>query len=509
MAANGAAPLDASMSTLPPSRSRSSELWRPVRLDQPTAGSMATRGAWGILGTASQGGLRFAANLMVGRIAGPVTLGVFQGAISVALLLSLLWPTSIGSAAAKFLARSRGAGDPVETSAIAAHLGRRSLQVTAPLAVVAAGWWWFHDPGAAPLDIMSVALLFVGYSGYAFTRGVQYGVGQVPRGTQWDVISSALGLAGIVLLLVAGVRGLALLLPLAMSYGIYTLACWPHGATSRPEVRLRREIDGFITLAAVGSVVSSGFLQLAMIVAKATVSPEEAGLFAAAMTLATPASLLAGTLSLVLFPTMAEAWGRGRMDQFRAQTDLATRGLFSVMVGIFGSLALCSRLIVQVLWGDQFTGAAVVLPILLAAVCFSTLGVSSVNAIMTAGRRGMRITTTGGILGVSVGALVWLLTVPGWGITGIAVGYLVGTAISFTIAFTLAWRQGGHHWALLTARTLTAFVLLGALCIVSAQQAWSAPTQVGVTVGFLAVWAAVSGSDLRRAWPGRSPGAGR
>ena len=333
---------------------------------------------------------------------------------------------------------------------------------------------------------------------------MQYGVGQVRRGTQWDVIASGLGLVGMTMLLLVGVRSLALLLPLAASYGIYTLACWPHGVTGTLRPALRREIDGFVTLAAVGSVVSSGFLQLAMIVAKGTVPPRQAGLFAAALTLATPASLLAGSLSLVLFPTMAEAWGSGRREQFRVQTDLATRGLFSVMVGIFGALALSSRFLVGLLWGERFADAAVVLPILLLAVRFSTLGVPSVNAIMTAGRSGMRITTGGGVVGLLVGALVWVLGLPAGGIVCIAGGYLAGTAVTFTISFTVSWVRGGHHWGVLIARTLTAMVLVAGVCAWSAHVRWGSLAQILASAGFLLVWGAASLPDLRRALPRRA-----
>ena len=464
---------------------------------------MAARGLWGIVGTASQGSLRFASNLLVGRIAGPVALGVFQGSISVALFLSLLWPTSIGSAAAKFLARSRGAGDQDQTRAVAAHLGRRNVQVTALLAPLAGVLWFLHEPGSDLVGALSVAILLAGYSGYAFTRGVQYGVGQVRRGTLWDVMASALGLVGMLALLLQGVRGPVLLLPLAASYGVYTLACWPHGVSNSLRGDLRREIDGFVTLAAVGSVVSSGFLQLTMIVAKATVTPSEAGLFAAALTLATPASLLAGSLSLVLFPTMAEAWGSGDKVRFSAQTDLATRGIFAVMIAIFGSLALSSRFIVHTLWGERFSGSAEVLPILLAAVCLTTLGVSSVNAVMTVGQRGMRITTAGGFVGVAVGALVWLVAVPSYGIVGIALGYLAGTSVLFTIAFALCWRQGGHRWGWLVARTAVGIAAVGALTLWSAQEQWGTSAQVLLTAAFLVVWGAASIRDLRKALRGR------
>ena len=475
------------------------ELFRPVELGRPTGGTMATRGAWGLLGTASQGGLRFVSNLVVGHVVGRAALGVFQGAISVALLLSLLWPTSIGSAASKFLAQSRGAGNHTQTAAVAAHLARRNIQVTLALAVAAAGYWRWHSPGASVLDLVSLAALLVGYCGYAFTRGVQYGVGQVRRGTLWDAIASSLGLVALLVLVLAGVRGLPLLLALAVSYGLYTVACWPHGAHGTLDRPLRREIDGFITLAAVGTLLSSGFLQLAMVVARATASADDAGLFAAAMTLATPASLLTGSLSLVLFPTMAEAWGRGNREQFRIQTDLATRGLFSVMIGVFGVIVLCSRLIVDVLWGESYEGSATVLPILLTAVCLSTLAMSSTNAIMIMGPWGLRVMTAAGVVGVVLGILVWWLTADSWGIIGIAVGYLCSNAVIFTVNVGLCWRLWRHRWTSLAARTVLAAAGVAGLTWLSADNAWGGALQVVLAAAFLAVWLTACLPDLRMA----------
>ena len=81
-----------------------------------------------------------------------------------------------------------------------------------------------------------------------------------------------------------------------------------------------------------------------MIVAKNT-GGEDAGQFAAAMATATPASLLAVSLSLALFPSLAEFWARGDHVGFLAQTDKAARSLQVVMVSILGSLAICSRLV--------------------------------------------------------------------------------------------------------------------------------------------------------------------
>ncbi|MDR6862294.1 lipopolysaccharide biosynthesis protein [Phycicoccus sp. 3266] len=479
-------------------------LFRPVRLDRPVTTSMATRGLLGLMGTGSQGALRFLSNALVGRLAGPAVLGAFQGAISLAMLLSLLWPTTTGSAAAKFLARARGAQDPEQARAVAAHLSRRTVQAGLLLGVAAAPLWWFTSgedvsvPGA-----LCVVLLVLGYSGYAFSRGVQYGVGEVWRGTVWDVMTSSLGLVATGIALAAGVRGPALLLPLACTYGLYTFAGWPHGSRGTLDRDLRREIDSFVALGAAGSIASAGFLQLSMLVVKAVSDKAEAGHYAAAMTLATPASLLAGSLSLVLFPSMAEAWGRADVEGFRRQTDQATRALFVTMVAVFGTLALCGRLVVALIWGSAYVETGRLLPVLLAAVLATTLGVASVNAITTGERRGMLLTTLASLAGMLVGVVAWLLLVPSMGPMGVALGYLAGTTIIAGVPFVATWRRYGHEWAGLVLRLLVAVVAVGAACVVGWQQQWGAVAQLGTAVLFLAAWLVAGRGEVRTLVGGR------
>ena len=105
---------------------------------------------------------------------------------------------------------------------------------------------------------------------------------------------------------------------------------------------LRSELDQVVLLGVAGSVASSGFLQISMIVAK-NLDAAEAGQFAAALTTATPASLPAASLSLVLFPALAAAWGRGDKALFRPQPDQAKRALALAMLTVLGSLSLGSR----------------------------------------------------------------------------------------------------------------------------------------------------------------------
>jgi putative peptidoglycan lipid II flippase len=439
-------------------------MFRGLVLDEP---SITTRTQGLVLSTTgliAQGLLRFATAFLIGHIAGKAELGIVASAIATATILALLWPTTTGSAASKFLARARGAGRTDHILQNTAHLRARTLQTAVVLSLTSIPVWLVIDDGTVG-GAVSVAALTLTYSGYNFVRGVQFGAGQVARATAWDVASVMLGLGLLAGLLTLGVRGPALVLPLVATYGVYTLAGWPWAAQGRPEREARRELDTFVALGAVGSLASTGFLQLSQITAKLTAGNAEAGQYAAALNLATPASMLAASVSLVLFPSMAEAWGRGDVIDFHAQTDRALRALAFVMVGVFGSIVLASRLLIELIWGERYVGAADVLPILALAVLATNLGVASVNAITTRSQRGMWWTTGASLLGLMVGSLVWLLTTQSLGITGVAVGYLCGTVVIATIPTAIVWRQAKHRWAGVFGRVALALTLMVVLVL--------------------------------------------
>ncbi|WP_347351415.1 hypothetical protein [Intrasporangium sp.] len=471
-------------------------LIRPVRLDEPTHGSITTRGLLGLTGVASQGLLRFVTNALVGRLAGTVALGIVQSAISLGTLLALMWPTSTGSAASKYLALARGAGDQEQVRAVAGHLSRRTVQAAVVLALSAVPLWMALH-GADLVGGLLLAVWVAGFSVYSYTRGVLFGVGQVHRATLWDVASTVTGLAALVVVLATGARGLWLLLPMALSYAAYAAGGWPHGARGGLDRRLRSEIDRFVTVGTMGTLASSGFVQLSVVAATRVASREDTGYYAAALTLATPSSLIAAALSLVLFPTMAEAWGRGDEAAFRRQTDLATRSLVVAMVGVLGVLALLSRLVVQLVWPPDFAPAADLLAVLLAAVLMTTVGVGAVNALNTSTPRGIYVSSGASLLGMLVGVAAWFVLPARLGIMGVAVGYLLGTTLVGGVPLVVVWVTRRHRWTMLAVR------FVGAAALVAWAVWWSrsqpAATQLLVTVAFALGWAALSWKDIRTA----------
>jgi len=458
--------------------------------------SMARRGVLSTVGVAVQGAARFVMNVLIGRIGGPSVLGSVASAISTAQLFSLLWPTTTGSAASKFVAQARGKGAPAQASAVAAHLAKRTIQAGLLLAITSVPIWILVDHGGLA-GAGAVAALVIGYSGYSFTRGLQYGAGQVPRATAWDVTTGVLGLAGVLALLILGVRGILVILPLAAAYILFAVAGWPWGANGHPAPALRREMDSFVALGVAGTVASAGFLQLSMIVARLTDGVANAGQYAAALALATPPSLLAMSLSLVLFPSMAEAWGRRDVEGFKRQTDRATRALVTTMTAIFGPIALCGSLIVAVIWGNQYGHAATLLPILLLAILANTMGVACTNSLTSRSHRGMVTSTVSSLTGMTVGLLLWALLAPRWGTLGVAIGYLGGTILIAAIPIVIVWRRDGHRWkglAFRLAAGLAALVSLLALERTVSPSPWLEPV---IALAFIAGWLMLMRNDVR------------
>lgn len=472
-------------------------MFAPVRIDEPTRTSLASAGTLSTVGLLAQGVLRFATAFLVGRLAGEAELGVVASAIATATILALLWPTTTGSAASRFLAGARGAHDPTELRATAAHLRRRAVEATVLLALAALPVWVLVDGGSWS-GAVSVAALTLAYAGYSFTRGFQFGVGQVPRAIAWDLTSVALGLAGLAGLLLAGVRGPALVLPLVLAYGVYAVAGWPYSVAGRPARQRRRELDGFVALGAVGSLASTGFLQLSQIVAKLVGGDAAAGQYAAALYLATPASMLAAALSLALLPSLAETWGRGDRAAFHAQTDRAMRAFSVVIVAIFGSVIVCSRALVEAIWGDAFSRAADLLPVLVAAVLVTNLGVVSVNALTSRSRRGMRITTGASLGGMAVGMTVWVVAAMRMGVDGVALGYLCGTVVIATIPVVAAWRSGGHAWGLLFGKIAVGGAVIGAVAVVQRLEDLPLLLDPVLAAGFLLVWWLLNRAEVAR-----------
>ncbi|WP_034240669.1 polysaccharide biosynthesis protein [Saccharomonospora iraqiensis] len=446
------------------------------------------------LGIAIQGLVRFVYSLLIGRTLPPGFLSATNSAISTALLATMLWPTSIGAAAAKFLARE--SQDPELRSALTHHLARLAI-VTSTALGVGAGLLTslLLSPGDATTGVL-VALLTTGWSGYTFVRGVQYATGRVLRATVWDALSFVVAVAGLVLVLLLG-HTAWLLVPLTVGYAVYTVAGWPRCRPGPVSRELRREINRFVAWGVLASLATGGFLQLTMVLAEQTGDAVSADAYAAALTLATPASMLGSVLGLLLLPSLSAAIGRGDLAAARGQTDLAHRMLVVATGAVFGTLVVGSRLVVGLLW-PGLSEAVPVLEVLLAATFLLTLCTVVTESIRSYDHEGARVVALSRTAGFVVGLGTVLVLMPTLSVFGIAIGYLAGMAVTGLVPVAVVWRRDRQSWALLHLKIAGGAALAGFL-------SWARPDTGGpgwidpvLALAFLAAWLTVHRTDVVR-----------
>jgi O-antigen/teichoic acid export membrane protein len=453
---------------------------------------VAVRGLVSAAGIAVQGLVRFVYSLLVGRTLPVGFLSATNSAISTAMFASLLWPTSLGAAATKFVARE--AGNIPLRIALTRYLARLSLLTSTVLGVVAGLLTYFVLSPSQLVTAISVALLTVGLAGYTFVRGVQYATNRVLRATVWDVLSFIVAVGGLVLVLVFDLHSL-LLLPITAGYALYAVAGWPRSSAGRVDPVLRSEINRFVAWGVLGSLATGGFLQLTMVLAHQTGDVVSADAYAAALTLATPTSMVGGVLSLLLLPSLSGAVGRGDLDAVRRNTDVAQRGLIAVVGGVFGVLVVGSRLVVALIW-PELSAAVPVLEILLVATFLLTVSTVSSESIRSYNEHGARVValirTSGFLVGLGVAAAL----IPTLSVTGIAIGYLAGMVITGCLPPALVWRRDGHRWTGLMLRVLVGAVLAAVLVWLRHRTTGSGWVDVAMVVAFAIGWMLLHRADL-------------
>ncbi len=447
-------------------------LARRVQVSEPVAPLTLThRGSLSVAGIAVQGLVRFSYSLLIGRFLPAGFLSATNSAISSAMLTSLFWPTSIGSAAGKFIARE--GQHPALRGQLASYLAQVSILTSIPLASAASvvTYFWLH-PGDAITAVL-VGLLVLGWAGYTFVRAVQYATDRVARASLWDFLAFLVAVLGLVAVLLLG-QTEWLLAPISACYLLYTLAGWPRESPGSDATRisrhrlpqpLRHEINSYIAWGAVSSVATGGFLQLTMVLARQTGTVQAADAYAAALTLATPASMLGTVVSLMLLPALSAAVGRGDLRAAHRQTDAASRGMVALMGAIFGVLAMLSHTILAVLW-PQLVSAATILEILLAATFLVTIATPAVETINSHSRNGAKIVAGIRVLGLLVGLAVTALLVPTESATGVAWGYFWGMVVTGLLPLIVVAVRYSHRWGGLLLRT-TLGVALGIALLVA------------------------------------------
>ncbi|RZS67910.1 O-antigen/teichoic acid export membrane protein [Agromyces ramosus] len=391
------------------------------------------------VGVAVQGLARFGYSILIARFVGAEPLALVNTLISLSIILSLLWPTAAGNAAGTFLARAlrNGRSPQYVLRLLWGSTALASVAIVVVGAVIAVVFI-----GADPVETAGMIALTLAWSAYILTRGVRMGLGQVGAAATWDAITAFISLALLALVIASG-QTVLLLWPLTVGYAIFALAAVPAmrraGRDRSPDTAsASADVWHLIAWNSVGLIASNGLIQFSMVFAFANSGAEEAGMFAAAIALATPASMLAQAVSQVLIPRYAH-W----LEEDRAEARRHHLRVMAAMTGIllvaFGLVALVAPWLVPLLYGPGYEDAVPLLRLLLVGVFLFSIGLIASSFLITSWRT-MSATVAAGI-GSVLGVVVMAATSGALGgAFAAAFGVIVGTGASALLSVGWSFR---------------------------------------------------------------------
>ena len=392
--------------------------------------SSALLSTWGI---GVQGLTRLAYTVLIGRFFGTDDLGHASALMSLSIFAALLWPTAAANTVSRFLAVH--AGDAAGTAAVERAL-RRSLVLsslvlavaTVPVARLLGNGWGLSASAAA---------LVVAYGAYAYVRGAQLGRHRATAVAVWDTVASAVALGALLIVCATG-RGVLVLLPLAVGYAVFAVAGRARGPRldgGGPSSHLMR----FAAWNVLAGLTTNGLLQIAMITAQLVDPGRGAGVYAAAFTLATPASMLGQAVSQVVVPAFARRTGTSLRDPGVLRLVLVF-GVVSTVA--FGVVALLAPWLLSVAYPAEAEGAVPLLRFLLLGVLVFTVGLVPSALLLAAGRS--RQVALASVSGFVVGLAVVPAVAAHAGVQAGSVGFLVGSSINLVVVLVLASRRSGE-----------------------------------------------------------------
>ncbi|GAB3266085.1 hypothetical protein GCM10027448_43050 [Nocardioides dilutus] len=439
---------------------------------------------WSVAGTVAQGLTRLGFSVLVGRVAGPHTLGDVGLLVSLATFLALCGPQAIASTAARLVAATRGVDDDV-----VAHLAVRVALTTAVvLGLLAAGVSLLLGNGR--LLSLECGGLVVAYSSYLVVRGIRIGRGQFATAALWDALGSTVALSLVMLALLTE-RSELLLVPLIVGYLVAGLRGWPHpGDTASAEVR-----RSLVRHAAWGTVFVlswAGLLQLTMVIAGSRAEAAEVGLYTAALALATPGALLAVAVRTAFVPELAELHAAGHERQLSKRVDRLMRGTVLIALPPFAVAGLLASPLLRLVFGADFQSADRYLVPLLFGTALSA--VTAHQAWLLNGPAwGVRVLAVSALAALCLGVVITVAGAESYGMAAASTGFLAGSVLFTLVPYVVVWVRSGQRWGWLTVRAAAGYTAWLAMI----QVADGDPARVVASASFVLGWLVLNLGDLR------------
>lgn len=391
--------------------------------------SFADQAVYSVIGIGLTGVSRFAYTVVIGRILGADMLAAVSAALALTTIVSSIWPTGLGASGAHHVATKLSQGQSFQR--LVRHLEMSFLASAAAIVLVTIGYsaLSFHETA---VFFAAVVVLAVSYSGYILARSLQLAVGQARRAAAWDAINAAISLLGLMIVLLLR-QPQFVLWPMALGFVVFMVQALVdlrgRAQIGTAEVAVPGKAIAITTIwNSVSLLTSNGLIQFSMLIVFVAEPHASSGLFAAAMSLATPAAMLSQALSQVLIPRIS-AWRVTEADHGRRQYARIFWALGALFTVVFGAVIALAPLVVAVFYGKNFADAVGMLIILLAGMWAFSIGIVA-TACLLAHRR-ERLVALVSASSFVIGFVTILLSAGpfGWGLAsamGVALGYAVG-----------------------------------------------------------------------------------
>lgn len=384
------------------------------------------------MGVLVQGAVRFVYTTWIGNTSD--VLAEVSAVLSLAVYFSLFWPAGAGVAAMRFIPAAKLGGPPLGG---VMQLLRQSFWVASAVAAAVSFPISYHFTG----DVAAAAaatLLVITYGAYTFTRGALLGKGRATKASVFDVVSAAVAF-GVLLAVTSGSAPWALLLPLSIGYGLYGLLAWPRERGKALEAHQRRQVLSFTGYAIFGLVAAGGLLPAVMLFVQTFDAKEKADLFAAALTLATPANMLAQSLNQVLVQYFS-----GRAAAHALETRQQAIVIFGLSVfgfaAVFGALIVLAPWLMGVIFPGRYQDGVLTLQILLAVVSVSSLTAVPGAYLMASGRH--RVYSIASFCATAIGIVAMAVLAPAQGLEGAIAGFAIGASVAAVSVASFAFLVG-------------------------------------------------------------------
>ena len=382
----------------------------------------------------------FVFNFLVGRTFGAGVLGKVNITINFCLIITIFISNFFGSAGNKFLAEFRGSRDSdsfLYTLKIILFGSSGILLITG--IVLFFLWDYLSVKFSLPSELFFPIILYIFLRTiYILFRRVFYGMDLVKQYAQNEIFSALIMLTSIFYLCYNNlsdflVHAYIVSYSFFFIFGINTFIKNFDQIISRLDIKnniskkyVLKDFSKYGLVSMIGTVASTGTGYLSVIVTGIYLNHSEAGIYTAALSIVSILMFFPKLFIQVFLPEFSKLFGQGdkRKIVYIFKKTFFTVLVFSLFICLF--LFFLSEELLG-FFGKDFSSGSLILKIIIPSIFIRMVSVPC-NAFLS-GTKFIIIPNIGGIIIFIISFISWIILIPKYYETGVALGYSIGVII--------------------------------------------------------------------------------